>query len=281
MRRPISLSHVVRRFALRGGPASERADRPAQRLSLYLAASLILMSMLLSACSGLFGGSSAPTPTPSTRPLSRIGWCTKPLMVFRDEGAVTPTPTTTATGTVTPTATATGTATPTATATGTATPTQTPGATSSPTAGPGTPTTITDWSVVKANLGFTLYLPASLPNGSCLVSAQATIHDPIFGGSFTIGYLLPDHSSLSISEAPLKSQNVTFQCNPTSLATTPTATAGSKSTPVAATPTSTPNQLCSGAKDTTNIVLSGPGNESNLQQIFNSLQPNVNWIPAS
>src|SRR5579883_3281537 len=102
MRRPISLSHVVRRFALQGGPASERADRPAQPLSLYLAASLILMSMLLSACSGLFGGSSAPTPTPSTRPLSRIGWCAKPLMVFRDEGAVTPVPSATATGTATP-----------------------------------------------------------------------------------------------------------------------------------------------------------------------------------
>src|SRR5579885_108664 len=273
MRRPISLSHVVRRFAVRGGQPGERAGRPAQRAGLYLAAGLILMSILLSACSGLFGGSSAPTPTPSTRPLSRIGWCAKPLMVFRDEGAVTPVPSATATGTATPSGTA--------TATATATATQTPVATGSPTAGPGTPTTITDWSVVKANLGFTLYLPASLPNGSCLVSAQATIHDPIFGGSFTIGYLLPDHSSLSLSEAPLKSQSVTFQCNPTSIATTPTATTGGKGTPVAATPTTTPTQLCSGAKDTTNIVLSGPGSESSLQQIFNSLKPNVNWIPAS
>jgi hypothetical protein len=273
MRRPSSLSHVVRRFAVRGGQPGERAGRLAQRTGLYLAASLILMSMLLSACSGLFGGNSAPTPTPATRPLSRIGWCAKPLMVFRDEGVVTPVPSATATGTATPAGTA--------TATATATATQTPVALGSPTAGPGTPTTITDWSVVKANLGFTLYLPASLPNGSCLVSAQATIHDPIFGGSFTIGYLLPDHSSLSLSEAPLKSQNVTFQCNPTNIATTPTATPGGKGTPVAATPTSTPTQLCSGAKDTTNIVLSGPGSESSLQQIFNSLQPNVNWIPAS
>lgn len=259
MRRSVSLSHVVRQFVTRGRQPGERVSRVPQRASLYLAAGLILVSMLFSACSGLFGGGSSSTPTPSTQPLSHIGWCAKPLMVFRDEGAITPVPTTTGTGTAT----------------------QTP--TGSPTAGPGTPTTITNWSMVKANLGFTLYLPASLPNGSCLVSAQATIHDPIFGGSFTIGYLLPDHSSLSISEAPLKSQNTSFQCNPTSTATTPTATTGGKGTPVTATttPATTPTQLCSGAKNTTNIVLSGPGTENSLQQIFNNLQPNVNWIPAS
>src|SRR5581483_12382525 len=163
MRRPVLLSHVVRRLAPRGRQPGERASRFPRRASLYLAAGLMLVSMLFSACSGLFGGGSSSTPTPSTRPLSHIDWCAKPLMVFRDEGAVTPVPTATATATATPSGTA--------TATATATATQTPVATGSPTAGPGTPTTITDWSVVKANLGFTLYLPASLPNGSCLVSA--------------------------------------------------------------------------------------------------------------
>jgi hypothetical protein len=174
-------------------------------------------------------------------------------MVFRDEGAASAT---------TPQATTTATATATATTT--------------PQTGAGTPQTITDWSIVKANLGFTVYLPGTLPTGSCLVSAQATIHDPIFGGSFTIGYLLPDHTSLSLSEAPLKTQNASFQCNPTN--TTPT-TSG-KGTPVAS-PTQAPNQLCSGAKDTTNIVISGPGSVDHLQQIFNSLQADVNWVPAS
>ncbi len=273
MRRPVFLSHVVRQLVARGRQPGARANWRPQRASVYLVAGLILVSMLFSACSGLFGGDASSTPTPSTRPLSHIGWCAKPLMVFRDEGAVTPVPTATGTATATPSGTAT------AAATGTTT--QTP--TGSPTTGPGTPTTIANWSVVKANLGFTLYLPPSLPNGSCLVSAQATIHDPIFGGSFTIGYLLPNHSSLSISEAPLRSQNTSFQCNPTSIAATPTATTGGKGTPVTApaTSTATPNQLCSGAKDTTNIVLSGPGSENSLQQIFNNLQPNVNWIPAS
>jgi hypothetical protein len=135
---------------------------------------------------------------------------------------------------------------------------------------------------VQASLGFTVYLPTTLPNGSCLVSAQATIHDPILGGSFTIGYLLADHSSLSISEAPLKSQSATFQCNATNL-TTPT-TGGKSGTPTVTTltptPTANPSQLCSGTKETTSIVLSGPGTVNNLQKIFNDLQPNVNWIPA-
>jgi len=114
------------------------------------------------------------------------------------------------------------------------------------------------------------------------VSAQATIHDPIFGGNFTIGYLLPNHTSLSFSEAPLKLQNTTFQCNPTGANTTPTPAASK--TPVTGTASpipTTPSQLCSGAKNTTNIVLSGPGTTDQLQQIFNSLQPDINWIPAS
>lgn len=233
-----------------------------KRRNLYLIAAFLLVWLLFSACSGLFGSTGSPTPTPSTTALNKISWCTKPLMVFRDEGAFTPTPS------------------PTASATGTATPSSTSTATTTPSAGPGTPSTITDWSTVKANLGFTIYLPATLPTGSCLVSAQATIHDPIFGGSFTIGYLLPDHASLSISEAPLKSQNVTFECNSTSI-TTPTATAKGTATAATPSPTQTANQLCSGAKSTTNIVLSGPGPVSELQKTFDSLQPDVSWIPAS
>jgi hypothetical protein len=238
--------------------------RAGTRLGLSLAVGIALGCIFLSACSSPFGGSGigARSTSTSTQTLSKIAWCEKPLMIFRDEGA---------------TATATSTAsTPAAGASTTATATSTA---STPAAGAGTPQTVTDWSLVKANLGFTVYLPTTLPSGSCLVSAQATIHDPIFGGSFTIGYLLPDHTSLSFSEAPLKSQNLTFQCNSTTGATTPT----SGKTSTKATPTPTPNtgQLCSGAKTTTNIVLSGPGTANHLQQIFNTLQPDVNWIPAS
>lgn len=269
MRRSLSLSRVVRPSGMRPAESGRIAKRLERRTGLFLAGSMILVCVFLSACSSPFGAAT-PTPTPSTRALTKIGWCAKPLMVFDDGGAVTPT--------VTPTTSATGTATATTTATSTST------ASGTPTAGAGTPQTLTDWSLVKANLGFTVYLPASLPNGSCLVSAQATIHDPIFGGSFTIGYLLPDHTSLSLSEAPLKSQSTTFQCNPTGATTTPTTGTG-KGTPTATaatpSPTTAPTQLCSGAKETTNIVMSGPGTVNHLQQIFNSLQPNINWIPVS
>ncbi len=274
MRKPLSLSRVVRRPEMGILEPGNVPGRAGTRLGLSLAVGIFLGCIFLSACSSPFGGSGtgARSTSTSTQTLSKIAWCEKPLMIFRDEGA-------TAMATTGATATATSTAsTPAAGASATATATSISAA-STPTAGAGTPQTVTDWSLVKANLGFTVYLPTTLPSGSCLVSAQATIHDPIFGGSFTIGYLLPDHTSLSFSEAPLKSQNTTFQCNSTTSATTPT----SSKTSTKATPTPTPNtgQLCSGAKTTTNIVLSGPGTADHLQQIFNTLQPDVNWIPAS
>src|SRR5262245_25425806 len=33
------------------------------------------------------------------------------------------------------------------------------------------PATLTDWSEVKSQLNFTVYLPSTLPDGSCLVAA--------------------------------------------------------------------------------------------------------------
>ena len=237
---------------------------PGRFVCFFLAAFLLLSNVFLAACSPSFsfgGGqsSSTATATPSELALAQLHWCSKTSMLFRDEGAVTPTATASAISGVT------STATPTATV------------------APGTPRTITDWSEVEAGLGFTVYLPATLPGGTCLVNAQATIHDPIIGGSFTIGYLLPDHSALSLSEAPLISQNTTFQCN-TSNGTTPQA----NNTPKVGTPTVSPSStqevpilLCSGAKDMTNVVMSARGSSDHLQQIFQNLQPNISWIPAS
>lgn len=240
---------------------------------LYLFISLLISSVLLVSCSWLSfnGGSKATaTPTPSEAMLAMLHWCGKPLMIFRDEGApvgVTPAGST-------PTARV-MTATP---AIG-ATPTTTGAATSTT-----TPTTITDWTQVEPYLGFTVYLPPMLPQASCLTSASGTIHDPILGGSFTIGYLLPDHSSVSLSEAPLRSQNTTFQCvlSPTS------AGANSRSgSTKGGSPTATPSkvqasmQVCTGALDMTRIVFSARGTTEALRRFFASLQPHVKWIPAS
>jgi hypothetical protein len=242
---------------------------PGRFVSFLLAAFLLLSMVFLAACTTPFGGSqgsSTETATPSELTLAQLHWCGKPSMLFRDEGAVTPT------------ATSTTTVTPGITATATVGSTETP----TTTVAHGTPRTITDWSAVEAGLGFTVYLPATLLRGTCLVNAQATIHDPIIGGSFTIGYLLPDHSALSLSEAPVISQNTAFQCNPSN-GTTPQAT----NTPKAGTPIVSPSTtqevsilLCSGAKNTTNIVISARGSSDHLQQIFQNLQPNISWIPS-
>ncbi len=266
-----------------------RGTRQSRYALCYLVLSALLAGILLASCSNPFA-STQPGPTATLSadlPLAKLTWCGKPNMLFRDEGAV---PTATATATTTPTATATSTATVTATATitpggsPTATATATVVSSPTPTIGAGTPTTVTDWNVVKADLGFSVFLPVNLPRGTCLVSAQATVHDPTFGGSFLIGYLLPDHTSITISEAPLTSQNATFQCSVSNSSTTQKSgpSASATGTPqVTASPTPVPLQLCSGAKVTTNIVLSARRSVEYLQQTFDALQSNVTWIPVS
>lgn len=258
--------------------------------ALVLALLLLPVSIAVIACSGpSLGGSggNTPTSTPSRQSLAKLTWCGKPLVLFRDEGA-TPTPGATTTGTATSTVTATASPTGTGTATASSTPTGTATAAVTPTAMASGPRTITDWSQVQPELNFTVYLPATLPAHTCLVSVSGTVHDPIFGSSFIIGYLLPDHSSISLSEAPLRSQNQQFQCSPSSTVSgTPSASGTPKSgtatpgTGATATPTTTPAQLCSGAKGNTNIFFLAPGTTAQLQQFFKTLQPNVDWMPAS
>lgn len=205
---------------------------------------MFMSGVLLIACSApSLGGSATQTPQGTANvnqtPLSRLHWCGKPLMVFRDEGASA---TTTTPSTTSPAATPAG----------------------------STPKTLDSWEQVKANLGFTVFLPSTLPAGTCLMNVSATVHDPIFGGNFTIGYLLPDHSSISLSEAPLRSQSTAFQCSLSA------ATDGTK----ARVPAQNAVQLCSGAQQTTHIVFSARGAMPALEQFFRGLQPDVAWTPA-
>jgi hypothetical protein len=231
----------------------------------YLTISLLLSSFFLGSCSGLsLGGPTTPTatPTPSNLPLAKLHWCNKPFILFRDEHApVSGTPTATATAATTPGATATASATPN---------------------GSPTPSTLTDWSQISPLLGFTVYLPTTLPNNSCLVSASGTVNDPIFGGNFIIGYLLPDKSPISFSEAPSRSNNIDFQCTSTKSGSANTTLTPGAGTPTAqASPTQVPILLCTGVKSTTNIVFSSRGNETALKKTFDTLQPDVAWVPAS
>jgi len=152
-------------------------------------AALLFVSVCLAGCSGLNVGGASSTPTtkgvtattasvPQVA-LADLHWCGKPILVFRDEGSTKSSTPTTA---------------------GTPAPAVTPTAATTPTA---TPKTLTDWKQVEPSLGFTVFLPPTLPQGSCLISASGTIHDPTFGGIFTIGYVLPNHDAISLSEAPL------------------------------------------------------------------------------
>src|SRR5450759_61378 len=254
---------------------------------LVLSTCLLLSSFFLVSCSGLNfgGGNSTPTakPTPSQVGLTKLHWCNKPFIVFRDEHApVTVTP---ASGTPSASATSTSNSTPVTTVTSVTTVTTvttggtpTATATTSPTpTTPGQPTTITDWSQIEPNLGFTVYLPATLPAKTCLVSVSGTVHDPIFGGNFIIGYLLPDGSPLSLSEAPMRTNSRDFQCT-SSKGTSPQNPGTPGVTPG---PTQIPILLCTGAKDTTDVVFSMKGSEESLKKFFDALQPNVEWAPVA
>jgi hypothetical protein len=136
--------------------------------------------------------------------------------------------------------------------------------------------TLTDWSVVKSQLGFTPYLPTALPKGTCLVLAGGSIHDPVFGGHFRITYNLPTVGPLSFSEAPkhtgqTDSQSDKAQCSEATSGPTP-----------AATPTATPSAplaVCLGVIANTNVSIASAQPANALESLFNSLRPNVNWVP--
>ena len=235
---------------------------------LLVSTCLLLFSFFLLSCSGLnfSGGGGSTTPTPKPKPsvvaLTNLHWCNKPFIVFRDLHAP-----------VTVTATAIASTTATTGGTPTATSTASPTASAS-----GPPTTITDWSQVEPNLGFPVFLPKTLPAKTCLVSASGTVHDPTFGGNIIIGYLLPDGSPLSFSEAPLRSNSRDFQCTSSPTGTSPQnpVTPGVKPSP-----TQAGILICTGAKDNTNVVFSLRGNEASLKQFFDALQPGINWVPTT
>jgi hypothetical protein len=218
------------------------------RITLF---SILLTTTFLTACTS--GDREAPaTSGPNTTPLAQLHWCNgKPLMVFHDEGAN-----------------------PTATATGAQPATNSTSSTN-------TPTTLTNWDIVKTQLNFTVYLPANLPRGTCLISASGTIHDPIFGSSFTIGYLLPADDSINLSEAPAHMQSPTFQCSSTSASNAASKIAPPNADSSATTTAQAPVQICTGVQQGTSIVLAARGTTSDLKTFFQNLQANIDWVPGT
>ena len=190
---------------------------------------------------------SAPQATPPPAALSNLHWCGKPSMVFRDQADAN-------------------------------------AAKNSPQTklGPanGTPTAINDWTTVKENLGFTIFLPKTLPGGSCLLNVSSSLRDPIFGSNFTITYVLPDQNSVSFSQAPSRAQNTSFQCNVSDAPADGNGVAKKETPGATPAPTANPVQLCNGVREKTNIVFSARGATPTLEQFFQGLQPDVDWMPA-
>lgn len=257
-----------------------------RRIWLYLTISLLLSSFLIVSCSNpLSGGNPTPTgptvqSTSAQVALTKLSWCPSQRfhILFRDEHA-TPTPVASATATTTPvsgtpTPTATKGSTPTVTSTGTSTVTPTPSS-------GGGPTTITDWSQVEPNLGFDVYLPTTLPQGTCLDPVFGTLHDPVLGGSFNISYQLPNHSAITITETPQPSSGLTLQCNPSNGSSIPKISATTLVASPTPSPSASPLLECIGVKGSTKIGFSEQGNTAALTQFFNALQPNINWVPVS
>ncbi len=215
----------------------------------YLSLLLVFSGVLLAACTGPGGSlnSNGATATSKQVALAQLHWCSKPAMVFRDDASA-----------VKPSA-------------GEA------AAVPSTSLGPanGTPVTLTSWSEVQANLGFTVFLPPTLPAGTCLLNVSGTLRHPVLGSNFVITYLLADHDSITFSQAPLTSKNTAFQCSAAPDANTLDGYAPVAMPTVAVSANQDPVQLCSGARNTTNIVFSARGKMSALQHIFQSLQPNV------
>jgi hypothetical protein len=121
---------------------------------------------------------------------------------------------------------------------------------------------ITNWGDVKDELGFTPYLPPSMPKGTCLALAGGSIHNPIYGGQLSITYVLPNSGPLSFSQAP-KRPNLptTTQCIQS--------TQDSKTT------------ICAGVIGNTSITIASRQSSAELQALFGKLQPNENWVPAN
>lgn len=123
-------------------------------------------------------------------------------------------------------------------------------------------TTITDWSKIETQLGFTPYLPATLPKDTCLALAGGTIHDPIYGGHLSVTYIMPSIGPVSFSEAPVhQGQQSTLQC---------VTSTQDKST-----------SICLGVQGTTTVTIASKQSTTDLEKLFKTLKPQANWTPAA
>ena len=137
-----------------------------------------------------------------------------------------------------------------------------------PIADGGTPVGIADWQSFKNELGFVVYLPQRLPAGSCLLSASGFVHNVMAGNTFTLTYLLPDRSSLTLVQSEQQGQSVALQCS--TLPEMSQSAGGAQKIGV---------RLCSGTKKTTSITFSADWDGPKLLEFFQQLEADPNWLP--
>lgn len=122
---------------------------------------------------------------------------------------------------------------------------------------------LTRWDDVKGQLGFTPYLPVSLPNGSCLDLVGGSVHDPIFGAHLSITWVLPKTGPISFSEAPKRNTDSSApQCAQSQQ--------GSDAT-----------TICIGTMGDASVTIASHLSASALQAYFPKLQSNVDWQPTA
>ncbi len=139
----------------------------------------------------------------------------------------------------------------------------------------GTPVALKDWNTLKAHLGFSVFLPAELPAGSCLLSASGSVRNAVSGSNFTLTYLLSDQTSLTLAQVPQGDKQTPFQCS-----AMPNISPSGSITSVERDGTPTAGvQLCTGTHGKTNITFSVNWHRQKLRQFFQDLQPNENWMP--
>jgi len=123
------------------------------------------------------------------------------------------------------------------------------------------PRIVRDWAAVAPALGLTVYLPKSLPAGSCLVSVDGSIHDAELGDHFSIDYLLPNQSPLSFLESPLTGASLPFQCQ--------------------ATEQPGASLICTGSLGQTRVLIAAKETQAQLHALFNAMAAGVAWQPTS
>src|SRR5262249_3114809 len=108
-----------------------------------------------------------------------------------------------------------------------------------------------------------------------------SVRHAISGSNFTLTYLLPDQTSLTITQTLQRNEKTPFQCSP--MPDSPSSSSSGVSSgqgDKTGTP-ATGVQICTGNHGTTTITFSVNWKQQKLWQFFQDLEQNENWIPHS